>query len=449
MRRHPVVTALSIFFAFSAVWGGVAAAEEKAVSLKEAVRLALESNHELRAFHHSLSAQREEIGIARSSLLPKITFEERFMRTTNPTFAFMAKLNQERFAQEDFALSSLNKPKPINDFQTSLSFEQPLFMRKAAIGLDMAKSEYSAKSEDYLRKKQEIAQKVVRTYLAVLTAREYIKASGMAVEDAKEHARISELRYTAGLGLYSDTLRAATALADAEQKLVSAQKNFDVSKRALGLLLGIAYSVETADEKIDFPLMDIGYYREASLGRKDVKSMEKKYETAKNNLRFAESGYFPVAGVGGSYQLNDHRIPFGSEGDSWQLIAFLKWDLFDGTKREHERTRARYQAAEAEEYLNALKEAVSFKVYEAYLGVGEARKNAELSGSALKTAEEGKRLVKVRYENSLSPLVDLLDAQANLDHARANAIERGNEYQLAAANLSFESGTILKDLGIE
>ncbi len=424
-------------------------ATETSVSLHEALQTAIAQNHEIRAFGNSVSARKEDIGIARSYLLPKIAFEERFMRTTNPTYAFMAKLNQGRFTEQDFAVSSLNNPKAINDFQTSFSFEQPVFAKKAYVGLDMAKKEYDANNEEFVRKKEEIALKVVRAYLAVLTAKEYVAAAEKTVEDAGEHLRIARLRYDTGLGLYSDTLRASTALTEAEQRLISAGKNLDVAKRALGLLMGLAEPVEPRDENFRISLMAAEYYENTSMQRRDIRSLQERFENAKNELRLADAGYYPVVGIGGSYQFNDHRAPFGAEGESWQLAAFLRWELFDGTKREHERSKAKYQIAETEEHLTGLKKAVSFKVYEAFLTAREAAKNAELARSALKTAEEGKRLVEERYNNSLSPFVDLLDSQVSLDHARASAISRENDSRLAVVNLGYESGTILKDLEIE
>ena len=92
---------------------------------------------------------------------------------------------------------------------------------------------------------------------------------------------------------------------------------------------------------------------------------------------------------------------------------------------------------------------VSFQVDEAWLTLEETKKNWELAQEALKTAEEGRRLVKVRYEGSLSPIVDMLDAQVSFDHARANLVARENEYKLAIANLCYASGTILADLKLE
>jgi outer membrane protein TolC len=58
-------------------------------------------------------------------------------------------------------------------------------------------------------------------------------------------------------------------------------------------------------------------------------------------------------------------------------------------------------------------------------------------------------LLKVRYENGFSSLADLLNAQSSLEQARAGLVERANAYKVALATLSFESGTILKDLNID
>lgn len=445
MRSKSVITILLMFLLFCPT----VRADEEPLNLKEAVGIALENNNEVRAFRSSLQAQGEDIGIARSSLLPKVTFEERFLRTTNPTYAFMAKLNQQRFEEQDFAISSLNNPTPTNDFQTTLAFEQPLFVKNAYVGLDMAKTEYSAKNQDYKRKKEEVAVRVVETYLGVVTAREFVRVREEAVKDAKEHLRIAELRNKAGLGLYSDVLRASTAVTAAEQRLVSARKNLAVAKRALGLLLGRDELVEIANESPDFPMLGIEYYTTASLSRNDIKSLELRSENAKKDVRLAEAGYFPVIALGGSYQLNDPNKPFGSSGESWSVMAFLRWDLFNGMKREHERSKAKYKVSETEEYLQGLKKAISFRIYSTYSSVEEARKNLELSGAALKTAEEGTRLVAVRYEKALSPLVDLLDAQVSLDTSRASVVARENEYRMAIATLSYESGTILQDLNID
>lgn len=437
---------LCIFFL---VGPGYAFPQEHKLSFYEAVKMALQNNHEIKAMQNASLASKEGIGIARSYLLPKVTFEERYLRTVNPGYAFMTKLDQQRIEAQDFNPSTLNRPDPIDNFQTSFAVEQPIFTRKGLIGLQMSKGESQAKQEDLLRKQEEIVYQVVQAGLGMETAKSLFGAAEKAVGEAEEHLRIAEVRYGKGLGQYADTLRAATFLSEAEQRRVSAEKNVRMAKRRLGLLLGREESVELNDAIPELPLLDLAAYTKAAETRRDVKSWELHSDNAKKNIKLAEAGYFPYVGVGGAYQMNDPNRPLGSEGTNWQVAAFLRWDLFDGTKREYERAHAKHKAGEAQEHLSSLKKAISFKIYEAYLSVDEARTNVILSRKALKSAEEGKRLVQVRYENGLYPLVDLLSAQVSLEQARANLAAKEGEYRTAIARLSYESGVIMKDLKIE
>ena len=149
-----VVTGIVILFV-TAARPTIVAAAERQVTLSQAIALAMEDNHEMRATKNSLLAQRADIGIARGSLLPQVGFEQRAVRTDNPPGVFMAKLNQERFTAADFAVNSLNHPAPVTDLQSMVTLDQPIFVGKALVGLTMARKEYAAKGEDYRRKKEE------------------------------------------------------------------------------------------------------------------------------------------------------------------------------------------------------------------------------------------------------------------------------------------------------
>jgi outer membrane protein TolC len=447
MYRSRIVLAVMALLLFIPARNGAGA--ERQVGLAEAIQMALKDYHELRAMKNSVFAQKEEVAVARSFLLPRLSFEERALRTNNPTMVFSSKLNEGRFSAEDLNIKALNNPGPTSDFQTLITFEQPIFQRKAFVGLDMAQKEYAALQEDFLRKSEATALAVAQTYLQVRTARETLAVARQAVEDAREHLRIADLRFSNGLGLYSDALRGKTRVTEAEQKVVSANKNFVLAKRSLGLLLGLEDPVDILEENPEFALQELAYYTAASQTRRDLKALKIRWENAKNGIKLADSGYFPTVSVGGAYQLNDPQQAFGSSGESWQLMATLRWDLFDGANRESKRKKAHYQAAETAEQVKGLKRFIAFKIAEAYLAVDEAGKNVDLSRSTVQTAEEGRRLVKARFENSLAPLVDLLDVQLSLDQARANRVMRENEFRLAVIRLSFESGTIIQDFNLE
>ncbi len=425
-----------------------AAAQEQTFTLADAVQFALQNNNELRAAESSLAARKDDVGIARSNLLPRAFFEERYLRTNNPTYAFMAKLNQGRFTQQDFAIDNLNNPSPVDDYQTQFGLEQPLFVPKAWVGLDISKREYEAGGIELVRKQEEVAFKVCQAWLMVHSAKAQLGMSERGLQDAQEHLQTARLRYDADLGMYADTLRAGTALAEAKQRKVTADKNYILARHVLGLLMGFSGSADVAGGIPDFEPADMEESDKASQSRGDLRSMEMRYENAEKTVTMAERDYLPYVGVGGAWQWNDPSRPFGVQGDSWNVSAFLRWTLFDGTRREHERSKARHQARQAREHLLGLRKAVAFGLHRARLGMEEAKANLELAREALKTAEEGKRLVQMRYENSFSPIVDMLDAQVVLDRARAGLVTRENEYRASVLHLGLESGTILKDLGI-
>jgi outer membrane protein len=447
MMRTAILTALVILLWASLITLFIItdASAERVVGLEEAVETALRDNPAIRALDNSVLAGREEIGVAMSALLPRVTFEERYMRTNNPTSAFSSKLNQERFTQADFALDALNSPEAIDDFQTSVSLEQPLFVKEAYVRLKMAKKEAGALGLDLRRKKEAVALEVTRAYLGVQTAREFVRAAERALEESREHKRIAEARFREGLGLYSDTLRTDAFLKEAEERLIRAVKNLEVAKRALGLMLGIEESLDVTDERPSAVTLPIEEYTATALERSDIKALEKRLENADNAVRLAKAGYLPTVGIGGTYQWNNHNPALGGEGQSYHVMAFLRWTIFDGTKREHEKAKAHYKAMEVSELLEGLKKEVLFRVYEAYLGVGEAGKALELARARERAAEEGRRLVKVRYENSLSTVVDLMDAQSALDAARADVAGKQNDYLVAVSELKYRSGLMLED----
>lgn len=442
------IGSLTVYFVFLFLLAQICAADEVLFKLRDAVSTALENNNELKSFESSVSAEKADIGISRSYLLPQINLEESFVRTNNPTGVFSIKLNEGRFKESDFEISSLNNPDPVSDFETNVSVEQPILAIQEALALKSANKDYLAKREEFGRLREYVAFRVVETYIQVGTAKEFVRVARKALEDAGEQLRIANSRFKSGMGLYSDTLRAETAVTEAEQQLVSTEKNLKVAKRSLGLLLGLDESVDTEAVTEGIALRGFEYYTEKSLSRKDVASLQYRYESARTNVSIADAGYLPRIGVRGTYQLNDRDAPFGSEGDSWFVAAVLRWEIFNGGRREYERARASHTASEMEESLEGMKKSVSLSVYESYLAVEEAGKNVELAEKSLETAAEGTRLVRKRYENSLSPFYDLLDSQLNLDRTRANLVAKQNGYSLSVARLSFESGTILEDLGI-
>ena len=446
LRRFAVwAAAVALVVAMIAGQAAAALADGMEIGLADAVGMALRQNKMVLAAESSASALRADARAAFGSYLPKVSLEERYMRTDNPTYAFMSKLNQSKIAQEDFDPSLLNDPSTARDFQTSINVEQLIYSREASMGIAAARKQAEAARFDLERTREDVALGVIKAYLGVITSRQYLEAAAKAVEDATEHQRIAKARYDAGLGLYPDTLRTEVFLKEAQERLISANKGNELAKRGLGLMLGLDAPVDALDEDITYEPGDINAYMDSADGRSDLLAMQKKVEAAGKALSMKKGKHLPVLGLGGSYQLNDESQAFGNEGESYVVMAFLKWNLFDGLQTSNEVASAAHRKREAEQYYEGMKQQVAFKVHDAYLGIEEARLGLELAESRVKLAEESARIVASRYENSLATIVDLLDSQSALNAARADVVAKHNSYMVSIETLKYESGLLLAE----
>ncbi|RME63703.1 MAG: TolC family protein [Nitrospirae bacterium] len=412
------------------------------VTLRQAVEEALKNNPMIQASRFQTEATEMKAKETLRNYFPRLTIEERFMRTDNPTYAFMAKLNQERFTLQDFQIQRLNSPDAQNDFQTSITLEQPVFVPRLIYGIKASKKASESAMIEHKRNKETIIKETIKAYLNVITAKAYLKAANKALEDTKENLRIASLMYEKGLGLLSDKLRASAAVKKAEAMVVEAEKNLNLARRALGIMMGRDEVVDTSDDWPELTVEDLEIYRKLYLQRPDLEALRKKAEAAEAALKVEKSSFWPEVGVGGSYQFNDHNNPFGTEGQSYMVMAFLRWNLFDPT------LGPRKQKAEAE--LRAVKKAIEaqtqragLELERAYLDVRAKEKALALAKAELASAEEALRLVRLRYKSGLSPVVDLLNTETVVEAARAKVIQAENDYRLAIIDLYYQAGILL------
>jgi len=270
-----------------------------------------------------------------------------------------------------------------------------------------------------------------------------------AVADAAEHRRVAAAKARNGNGLKSDELRTATELAEAQQKLITAQNDLVLARLRLNLVVGgrEGNALDIAgDPALPAPAASTADLVQLAYGnRPDLKEAGTTVEKGNLALRQARDAYLPTVYAGASYQVNDRDVPLGWDNDSWSAGINLRWELFDGTRRSQETKRARLLKDAASEMLEERRREVALQVTESVLRRSEAVARMESARTALSAAEEGMRLVQKRFENGLSALVELLDAEASLNRARVNLVEVENGCLKATARVYYTSGVLLKE----
>lgn len=417
------------------------------MSFHDAVVYSLQNNNNIKAIKNHLLAIAEDIGITRSELLPHAKFLENFMVSNNPIEAFAMKLNQTNLTAKDLAFGTLDFPGAVRNFLTSLSMEQTFFDKKAFVALKMAKKEYSASEYMYIRKKEELINQVTQQVIKINKHKETIKTIEEDIKDSKKYFKLAQERYLKKKGLYSDIIRAKSAIEITEQKFNMENTKLKIAKRNLGLFLGAENSIEISDSIPDIKFSNnLCCYQSIAAFRSDVKAMEIRVENAKNNIKHEQADWYPILNAIASYNFYSPYYPFGGLGNNYIAAAYLRWNIFDGNKRVHGVRKAKYLQAEAKEQLEALKKDVNFKVYEIYTRIESDIKKLESAKIAQKTAEESQILIESNWENSILPFVAVIESQDNLEKARLDVINKQFELQGDLITLMYETGIIYQAL---
>lgn len=421
------------------------------VTLREAVKRALAQHHLLKAASLEQGAAQQEVAASRSRYLPLVYLESGALLSNTPSKVFMMKLDEGRIdPASDFTASTLNDPSPRGDFRSALTLEQPLLDFALSTGVDLAAKDAESAELALEAKRENVAYRVFLAYLGVGKAKAFNDIADQALANAREHGRLAEVREKDGVGLKSDRLRAATALSEAEQRLVSAQNDLLLARLRLNLAVGgpqgDTLDIDGSPDLQEPPLPGGELVEQAQKSRPDLKIAGKAVEKGDLAVRLARDAYFPTLYAGATYQLNDRDWPLGRDHDSWSVGVNLRWDLFDAGRRSHGKQKAELSRQAMAELLENERREVALQVTESALRRQEAGLKLESARAAVQAAEEGRRLVTLRFQNGLSSMVELMDADSALNRARANLVEVENGYLGSTGELYYQAGLFLKEV---
>lgn len=441
-----ITTVMGLFLICTTGYAG----EIQRLTLGEAIKRGLERNNQAKAARFKASAARSGSDAASTHYLPTVNIEENWSASNTPVSSFMMKLNQGGLTSRDFEPSRLNNPATATDFRTAITIEQPMFVPSAWAAKKAATSSAEKQEATAEHAGQQTAFQIFELYLEVRKTSARLQATEKGLEEAKESSRQASARRSAGLGLKSDELRAATHLATMEQQHISAANNLTLARMRLALATGGEPGDEVDALEAPFlkpPVENVKQLVEiANNRRSDLHASERSRDEAEAMLIQARSGFLPTLGAFGSWQMNDRTTPFGRDHDSWMAGVSLRWNIFDGFRSYHGISQATANRAAAKELLEHSRKEVTYQVYEAWHKRAEAEKRLSVASSSLASADEAFRLLSKRFDNALATIAELLDAQSSLNQSRANLVESEANMMLATGRLHFAAGIFLKEV---
>jgi outer membrane protein len=284
-------------------------------------------------------------------------------------------------------------------------------------------------------------------YYELLAEKAGVEVSRLAVQDARDLLRITEVLLRQGLGRGDDTERARAELANAEQRLLEAERRFRRASINLAAALDLDPSValdpreDTVQERtLVSPDGDPGPLIERALAaRPEIAAAREGLEALRSD-RAGDIARLAAPRVEAFYQE-------GATGERYIELSELRrsgvsatWTLSVGGLR-----RVRTSTVRAEEAALALRQAeqeVRTDVAAAAVDLRAAAARTAKAREAREAAEAALRIGQVRLRNGTALAIEVLQAEQALEQARLSEIAALVDYNQAQVRLRSQVGPL-------
>ncbi len=393
----------------------------RTLSLPECITIAWEQNPGTRSSWQNLQAAVAQAGQARSSLFPEVGASTSLMRADQTA--------QNRTIQGG-----------ANLFDAGVSISYVLFdggARSAAIeGSEAGMVNAGFQHNTIL---QDVGLDVAESYYQLLAANQLVRVAEQGVQQIQNHVNAAKARYESGIVNRSDVLRAETDRADAGLTLVKALSEVRIARGNLANAMGAAVTdsfsvVELSDDIQDQNVGDIRQLMDEALaGRPELQSSLARIEVKRAETKRARSQYWPALTTSIGYGWTDQQfIP--SQND-WSIGLKLSIPVFDGYNRGYSVQRS---IAELEQSLaehEQLRQGIELEVWNAYSRLIEAEQAIEAVKILVASADEALRVAEGEYQNGVSSIILLIDAQTAQTSASVRLVQARLDWLVALARI--------------
>jgi len=249
----------------------------------------------------------------------------------------------------------------------------------------------------------------------------------------------------AGMAVDADVLGGEARAASARLDVVRASTERANRLAGLRSLLGVAGGVELelADQgtrelpPVPAPFEEL--LAAASQDRPELALVDARIAEALATERAVNAARKPSLGLAAQWDVarpNSRYLPLEDVwNDSWSVGLLASWTVFDGERALSEAAAVRAEAQAMAADRDELERQVLLQVETARLSLAAALEAVESADAARKAAAAREEASRERYAAGLAPIVEMLDAQAELSDAEVAQITVRATAWIAAAEL--------------
>lgn len=400
---------LSILFA--------TAIDAEVLNFSRAYELALENANQIRSSVYVSQAEREKINQEESQLYPQVNFSTSYKKSEYEPNPSRDKIRQGLVTHSLTARQSIYNPEVYTriDAQTS-------------------RSNYSDVKVEY--EKEELAQKLFKTYLDILKSQNRIKLLESYLEYNKSKLEELTKRFDMDMSNKMDLLQMRVEYNSAEIELDKERKLFNVYDLKFKHYIG-DISYELPDIKSDKILLDtIASMKEQVKGKDDfqkslrVQQAAAALKVSEAEVENAKSGHLPKLTFDVAYSKYDTDTPTVDAAYNMTSYAMVNLNIpiYGGGYVSSRVDSSKLMQKAANEDLEGAKKEVHV-FYDEYLAIFEASsQSVGMYKDAIASAELYLEAINQGYEYGLKSIIDLNDAKNKLNEVKYKYVE--NMYSL-------------------
>lgn len=424
------------------------ASEAGTLTLEQAIAEAVAANPALAAEGATARAAETAVRERRSARWPRLEVSTDYSRTTHPVAVFGNLLSQERFGAENFDVDFLNEPDPLSNYRARVSVSQPLWAGgRIARGIEGAERQAEAAEAFRERARQELVFRVVDRYTGAVVAEQALAVRRDGLSTAERNVTLTRDRFETGLVVESDALQARVRESEARSALAEAERDAAVARAALELEMGrdlggpLQLPAELPVDEAPPAVPRADRVAAAVAARPDLDAARAGVEAARAGLARTRAGRLPELGWSGAYEA-DSEEAFDDPGTSWTVGLGLTWTGFDGFATDARIDRARAELDRAESLLELGRRGVALEVEAAARGLDAARLRWTEARSSVALAERSAEIVRDRYREGLTTVVELLEVEDLLAGSRIRELQARRDVAVARAELDLATGSL-------
>ena len=400
-------------------------------TLEQAIDYTLAHNLDLEAAREQTRTATEHTAVAQGARRPQVDLRYLLRRSDNPLDAFADKLNTRSVnPATDFTGNALNQPGSSSLSATELSVHLPVYTGgKLRAALRNAEDSERATRLQTERVRDLTTFRTRQAYLAAQAATEAVAIADDAVQAARGHAQTTASLVRQGRIVVSDRMTAELNLAATEsareQALNRQRRSLDELKLVMGMPLDDTLEIQPwqpiADAPVLAPLVESEH--RALAQRKDLQANQYRVNAGQARVDVVRAAFKPQVSVVAASSWYDDSVSLDNRSTS--IMGVISMNLYSGGQVSHEVAAARSQSTENDIQLRNQERVIRNEVRSAYSNLTEALARYRIAAQNADKARETVRLVRQRYGEGRTILIDVLMSERVL-------VETRNE-QLASA----------------